>query len=61
MFDYDIKDFIKFASESEGFLPDVIEIPEKKKSEEAEEEEEVTDSLSTSDVTEGGETDSMQA
>ena len=59
MFDYDIKDFIKFASESEGFLPDVIEIPEKKESEEAEEE--VTDSLSTSDVTEGGETDSMQA
>ena len=62
MFDYDIKDFIKFASESEGFLPDVIEIPEKKESEEAQdEEEEVTDSLSTSDVTEGGETDSMQA
>lgn len=59
MFDYDIKDFIKFASESEGFLPDVIEIPEKKESEEAKEE--VTDSLSTSDVTEGGETDSMQA
>ena len=61
MFDYDIKDFIKFASESEGFLPDVIEIPEKKESEEAKEEVEVTDSLSTSDVTEGGETDSMQA
>ena len=59
MFDYDIKDFIKFASESEGFLPDVIEIPEKKESEEAEEE--VTDLLSTSDVTESGETDSMQA
>jgi len=59
MFDYDIKDFIKFASESEGFLPDVIEIPETKESEEAEEE--VTDSLSTSDVTESGETDSMQA
>ena len=59
MFDYDIKDFIKFASESEGFLPDVIEIPETKESEEAKEE--VTDSLSTSDVTEGGETDSMQA
>ena len=59
MFDYDIKDFIKFATESEGFLPDVIEIPEKKESEEAEEE--VTDLLSTSDVTESGETDSMQA
>ena len=39
MFDYDIKDFIKFASESEGFLPDVIEIPETKESEEAKEEE----------------------
>ena len=59
MFDYDITDFIKFASESEGFLPDVIEIPENKEAEEAEEEEEeVTD---TSDITENGETDSMQA
>ena len=56
MFDYDIKDFIKFASESEGFPLDVIGIPEKKESEEAKEEEEVTDLLSTSDVTESGET-----
>ena len=62
MFDYNIEDFIKYASESEGFLPDVIEIPEKVDAEEAEEEEEeVTDSVSTSDVTENGETDSMQA
>ena len=57
MFDYDIKDFIKYASESEGFLPDVIEILEKKEAEETGEEgeegdEEVTDGLSTSDVTE---------
>jgi len=62
MFDYNIEDFIKYASESEGFLPDVIEIPEKQEAEEAEEEEEeVTDGKSTSDVTENGETDSMQA
>ena len=62
MFDYNIEDFIKYASESEGFLPDVIEIPEKVDAEEAEEEEEeVTDGVSTSDVTENGETDSMQA
>ena len=62
MFDYDIKDFIQYASESEGFLPDVIEIPDKKEAEETggeEEEEEVTDV--TSDKTEKGETDSMQA
>ena len=59
MFDYDITDFIKYASESEGFLPDVIEIPENKETEEAEEEEEeVSD---TSDITEKGETDSVQA
>ena len=62
MFDYNIEDFIKYASESEGFLPDVIEIPEKVDAEEAEEEEEeVTDGVSTNDVTENGETDSMQA
>ena len=59
MFDYDITDFIKYASESEGFLPDVIEMPENKEAEEAEEEEEeVTD---TSDITEKGATDSVQA
>merc|ERR1712179_881520 len=57
MFDYDIKDFIQYASESEGFLPDVIEIPHKKEAEETgeeeeEEEEEVTDV--TSDKTEKG-------
>ena len=63
MFDYNIEDFIKYASESEGFLPDFIDIPEKQESAEEveEEEEEVTDSVSTSDVTENGETDSMQA
>ena len=54
MFDYDIKDFIKYASESEGFLPDVIEIPEKKEAEETGEEEgeEGDEEVSTSDVTE---------
>ena len=64
MFDYNIEDFIKYASESEGFLPDVIEIPETmeaKDQETEEEEEEVTAGESTSDVTESGETDSMQA
>ena len=59
MFDYNIEDFIKYASESEGFLPDVIEIAEKQESEE--EEEEVTDGVSTSDVAESSETDNMQA
>merc|ERR1712181_95035 len=56
MFDYNIK----YASESEGFLPDVIEIPSEKQESE-EEEEEVTDGVSTSDVAESSETDSMQA
>ena len=60
MFDYNIEDFIKYASESEGFLPDVIEIPSEKQESE-EEEEEVTDGVSTSDVAESSETGSMQA
>jgi len=60
MFDYNIEDFIKYASESEGFLPDVIEIASEKQESE-EEEEEVTDGVSTSDVAESSETDSMQA
>ena len=60
MFDYNIEDFIKYASESEGFLPDVIEIASEKQESE-EEEEEVTDGVSTSDVAESSETDNMQA
>ena len=62
MFDYDIKDFIKYASESEGFLPDVIELPaEKEEPGETGEEEVTDDELSTRDVTENGETENMQA
>jgi len=62
MFDYDIKDFIKYASESEGFLPDVIELPaEKEETGETGEEEVTDDELSTRDVRENGETENMQA
>merc|ERR1719431_1066134 len=43
MFGYDIVKFIKFASESEGFLPDVIAPPDKVEEEEEEDEEEDED------------------
>lgn len=43
MFGYDIVKFIKFASESEGFLPDVIAPPDRAEEEERREEEEEED------------------
>ena len=43
MFGYDIVKFIKFASESEGFLPDVIAPPDKVEEEEEEDEDMETD------------------
>ena len=42
MFDYDISEFIKYASESTEFLPDVIEATVEDMEEGAEEEKEQT-------------------
>ena len=38
MFEYDISDYVKYASESEGIMPDVIDVGDKE-SETVEEEE----------------------
>ena len=42
MFDYDISEFIKYASESVGFLPDIIKVAVEATEEEEEDEEEQT-------------------
>ena len=43
MFDYDISEFIKYDSQSTGFVPDIIEAPVENTEEEAEDEEEETE------------------